>query len=347
MTHVVFIVPQARVTSRLELLLDLQHESIVAHQRIYADDSSFYIVAEGVHGSNLLDWFVARNCYCGEVVARALITKLLAALKYLQDIRVLHRDVKLDTLLLDVGSEGEGGGSEQPAWSDTMNLKLTDFTGFLRLPSGQVSCCAPTTGTLMYAAPEVLEGFYHLSTDCFSAGVVLFTLLVSAIPFASDSKVSYLRDVRSRDWHVASDIAGVSSVARSLLTELLEPSPSLRYSASAALTHRWIESESYAMSQDKMHRKDSNDDEDSYELRFLKECGTGVGGPCSMSLSSADQMFDTIPEGDESRASPKSSPRSSPKSTPPASPRGSRDGRIQGLDLFLKFEYDEVHVGKC
>lgn len=311
--QVVFVVPQARITSSLELLLDLQHASILAHQCIYADDASFYIVADRPLGPNLLDWFVSKNCYCGEVVARTLMQQLLAALVYLQEARVLHRDVKLEAMFFDLACA-------EPEWSAT--LKLTDFTGYLHLPHGQLCCHAAPVGTLMYAAPEALEESYYISSDCFSAGVALFMLLVSAPPFASDSKFMYLRDVQSQDWRLAIDVAGASTPVKGLLTGLLEPDASKRYTAASALAHRWLQDERYAKAADKVNEETCSSEDGGYALRFLKECGTPMGASCSMSFGGADNQLDSITEGDnESRGSPRPSPRPSPPVSPPLSPR--------------------------
>lgn len=199
----------------------------------------------------------------------------------------MHRNVRLETLFLEEGSMLESS-----------TLKISDFTGFLCIPKGRASSRASPVGMLMYAAPEVLEETHCITTDCFSTGVVLFMLLVSAPPFASDSKFSYLRGVRSKDWHIAIDVSGASTVVRSLLIDLLNPNPLERYTARDALMHRWIVNECYARAADKVNGSCCSED-GGYALRFLKECGTGVGASSSMSLSREDLKFDVIAESED------------------------------------------------
>jgi len=80
---------------------------------------------------------------------------------------VVHRDIKLENILLD----------------NQMNLKLADF-GFAA--NKNIDKLTTFRGTQSYMAPEIRESkeYDGRQTDIFSFGVVLFTIVVGYFPFS-------------------------------------------------------------------------------------------------------------------------------------------------------------------
>ncbi|XP_073472873.1 ribosomal protein S6 kinase-related protein [Aquarana catesbeiana] len=106
-----------------------------------------------------------------EGTVRLFAAELVSVLVYLHNLGIIHRDVKMENVLLD-----ERG-----------HLKLSDFGLSRHLPFGEraYTIC----GTLQYMAPEVLSGGpYSHSADWWSLGVLLYALAVGEFP------VSYARD---------------------------------------------------------------------------------------------------------------------------------------------------------
>ncbi|XP_042713970.2 ribosomal protein S6 kinase-related protein isoform X1 [Chrysemys picta bellii] len=100
-----------------------------------------------------------------EATIRLFAAELVLALGYLHDLGIVHRDVKMENILLD-----ERG-----------HLKLTDFglSRHLRRGERAYTIC----GTLQYMAPEVLSGGpYSHSADWWSLGILLFTLATGKFP---------------------------------------------------------------------------------------------------------------------------------------------------------------------
>lgn len=88
-------------------------------------------------------------------------------MRYLHEIQVCHRDIKLENIIIDERS----------------NLKLIDF-GF--------SVCTPPEsklkvfcGTPSYMAPEIVlkKEYSGFATDVWAMGVVLHLLLTGSYPF--------------------------------------------------------------------------------------------------------------------------------------------------------------------
>ena len=88
---------------------------------------------------------------------------------------VLHRDIKLDNILLD-GEEG---------------VKLCDFGVSRLMKKGQM--IKEQCGTPAYLAPEIIEdkGYEGFYVDVWSLGVVLYAMLCGTVPF----KASNMKDL--------------------------------------------------------------------------------------------------------------------------------------------------------
>ncbi|XP_054022502.1 ribosomal protein S6 kinase-related protein isoform X2 [Dryobates pubescens] len=131
---------------------------------------------------------------------------------YLHDLGIMHRDVKMENILLD-----ERG-----------HLKLTDFGLSRHLQWGERA--HTICGTLQYMAPEVLSGGpYSHAADWWSLGVLLFALASGEFPVApAEDHTAMLERVKESSYESPSTFS--PALAR-LLAELLchNPLRRLRY----------------------------------------------------------------------------------------------------------------------
>ena len=94
------------------------------------------------------------------------------ALKYLHAHKIIHRDIKLENIML----------SSQQANCDA---KLADF-GLAEKLNKRSNRCA---GTFGYVAPEILaEKPYGTASDIWSLGCLLYAMLTVTLPFMSSYK---------------------------------------------------------------------------------------------------------------------------------------------------------------
>lgn len=150
--------------------------------------------------------------YIDEDTIRLFAAELVSVLAYLHDLGIIHRDVKMENILLD-----ERG-----------HLKLSDFGLSRHLPFGEraYTIC----GTLQYMAPEVLSGGpYSHSTDWFSFGVLLFALAAGQFPVASaKDHMIMLERVNDAAYEVPETVSqGLSHLLKELLCKV--PRQRLRY----------------------------------------------------------------------------------------------------------------------
>ncbi len=94
-------------------------------------------------------------------------------------------------------------------------------------------------GCPAYVAPEMLQpGSYSgRAADMWSAGVILYTLLVGHYPFYDPKAPNLFMKIRLGHYHIPDH---VSYLARSLVCSLLSYDPALRPSAEGVTNHPWI-----------------------------------------------------------------------------------------------------------
>ncbi|XP_038670646.1 ribosomal protein S6 kinase-related protein-like isoform X1 [Scyliorhinus canicula] len=141
--------------------------------------------------------------------ARVFAAELGSAIGFLHDIGVVHRDVKMENVLLN----------------DRGHLRLTDFGFCRRLCRGERA--HTICGTIQYMAPEVLRGSpYNHTADWWSLGVLLFALVTGKFPVEPQcDHASMLLRVEQADIVPPATISHNLTI---LLTELLCGDPGLR-----------------------------------------------------------------------------------------------------------------------
>lgn len=131
-----------------------------------------------------------------EVMVWHLLLQLLAGMHCLQQAGIIHRDIKPENLLLTTSDLVDGGIDYCAPLSlplAKLRLLISDF-GESRVGKSPYTHTG-NTGTLAYAAPELLdsdiEEFFRKTDekcDIWSLGVTLYAMAFSELPFSGDTK---------------------------------------------------------------------------------------------------------------------------------------------------------------
>lgn len=144
----------------MNLHRNINHPNILQFYEVFEDEQQIYLIFELMEGGELFDRVLKKKRY-PEREAAIIMKQLLEALVYLEKKGILHRDIKLENVLL--------ANKE-----DDCLVKLADF-GLGTTIEGidpKIKC-----GTPGYVAPEVITGKpYDCTADIFSIGAVLYVL---------------------------------------------------------------------------------------------------------------------------------------------------------------------------
>lgn len=150
-----------------------QHPNIVKLLDLFENLEHYYIVLECMEGKDMFDYLKSRSFKITEERAKELMMQLIHAVQYLHSYGIVHRDLKLENIMMTDNSE-----QSVP--------KLVDF-GLAKI-LGPTEKSNEPFGTLGYVAPEVLKKEpYSFSCDLWSLGCICYALLSGSLPFDHQS----------------------------------------------------------------------------------------------------------------------------------------------------------------
>jgi len=177
-----------------------------------------------MEGGELYEEIVKRKSF-SEKDASRIMEQLFSALNYLHKNNIVHRDLKLENLLLTRKND--------------LEIKLADF-GLSKVYNGQAMFTA--CGTPYYVAPEILTGDgYNSKIDTWAAGVLLYVLLSGRLPFSGETDVDLFKAIMDADliWKKP-QFDTVSDDAKDLIQKLITKDIDSRLTAEEALQHPFI-----------------------------------------------------------------------------------------------------------
>lgn len=162
-----------------------------------------------------------------------LIKQILRALNYMHKQNVVHRDLKLENVMIDI-EVSENGTPE-------MICKLADF-GFSCVLE-QDKGASLKLGTHIYMAPELFKrgGTYDSKVDTWALGVLTYIMLCANFPFIGNSKDKIAKAIKTREPDYSKlDKYQKADLIKDFLFHCLDKNPETRYSAEQLLQHEWI-----------------------------------------------------------------------------------------------------------
>ena len=195
-----------------------------------AEDGVVHVVMELLEGQELVDAIEQHGLY-DESDAKIVMGKMLDAIAFMHARGVVHRDLKLENLVL-------------AAPDDLSTVTLVDFGLAKALMAHERA--ENVCGTLAYVAPEALAaGQYGQGVDVWALGVAMHVLLTGTWPFDSEDEDELMDAIIACDLDFDAPDAPeafswISPDAKDLLRGLLEPNPKHRLTAAQAAEHAWF-----------------------------------------------------------------------------------------------------------
>ena len=228
----------------IRIMKSVNHPCILKLYDVVMTPKSVILVMERAVGGELFDAIVkdSNENKLSEHTVKVYFYQIVHCVRHLHRMKLCHRDLKLENILIGEDKIGE-----------VSILKVTDF-GFSKSCSGSCGPLKSYAGTPVYMAPEVFrlehglesengdtfEDSYSSKVDCWSLGVILYTMLCGKRPFSSGADLQKqimagrFRPMEGHHWDE------VSAAAKALVTKLLDVDPETRWSADQVIEHKWF-----------------------------------------------------------------------------------------------------------
>ncbi|KAF0041326.1 hypothetical protein F2P81_007224 [Scophthalmus maximus] len=208
-----------KVEREIAILKLIEHPHVLKLHDVYENKKYLYLVLEHVSGGELFDYLVKKGRLTPKE-ARKFFRQIMSALDFCHSHSICHRDLKPENLLLD----------------EKNNIRIADF-GMASLQVGD-SLLETSCGSPHYACPEVIRGekYDGRKADVWSCGVILFALLVGALPFDDDNLRNLLEKVKLGVFHMPHFIP---PDCQNLLRGMIEVDAGKRLTLEQIQKHTW------------------------------------------------------------------------------------------------------------
>jgi serine/threonine protein kinase len=197
------------------------HPHIARLYEVIVTESLVWLVLEYCPGDELYNYLLQKGALEPTKVQK-IFTQLVGAVSYVHNKSCVHRDLKLENILLDKHGD----------------VKLVDF-GFTREYEGKSSYLQTWCGTVCYSAPEMLKGEKYAGekVDVWSLGIILYALLVGELPFDDDDETVTKMKILKEEPKYPENFP---PQAKELCQSLLSKRPILRPSLADVLQNPWL-----------------------------------------------------------------------------------------------------------
>lgn len=208
-----------RIRREVQIMSSVRHPNIVHIYEVFENSEKMILVMEYCSGGELYD-YLSQKKVLQEEEARRLFRQIATAVYYCHIHKICHRDLKLENVLLD----------------DTGSAKIADFG--LSNVFKETSLLSTFCGSPLYASPEIVKGTAYIGpeVDCWSLGVLLYTLVYGAMPFDGSNFKRLVRQISNGDYYEPKS----PSTASPLIRDMLTVDPLKRADITYICDHPWV-----------------------------------------------------------------------------------------------------------
>ena len=246
--------------AEINLLKGINHPNIVKLKDVTKTKKHFYLVLEYCNGGelkNALDKYKLKyNKAFSEEIVQYLMRQIVDAMNYLHSRNIMHRDIKLENILLNYDSEED---------KNSLNImkatvKIVDFGFAIYLKNALTES---VVGNPLNMDPLILKKLtsngrikklgYDTKADVWSLGSICYEMLIGKPAFDAEDIDDLVDKIEKGDYRVPKN---VSKEIVSFLNGMLQYDPNIRLSTAQLIKHVFL-----TENVNNFHKIDVNSDE--------------------------------------------------------------------------------------
>ena len=232
----------------IKILSILKHPNIVKLEEVKKSQNNYYIVMEYVNGGELSKYLKKykekyQTKAFPEEIVQYLMRQILNALIYIHNLNIIHRDLKLENIMVNFDSEKD----KEELNMMKATIKIIDF-GFAIILQSPDSLTNTAVGTLLYMDPKILQEFnnqalvdksrgYGKEADIWSLGCICYELFRGKYPFEAETFDELVSKIHKGKYKLPPT---TSKELVSFLTKMLQYDGKARLSAKELINEPFI-----------------------------------------------------------------------------------------------------------
>ncbi|XP_063403821.1 serine/threonine-protein kinase 33-like isoform X1 [Mytilus trossulus] len=216
------------------ILKMVDQDNIIKLNEVFETGKKMFLVMELCEGGELADVLREKEKF-SESDTKVIMKKMFDAISYLHKKDIVHRDLKLENILLSQNPK-------DPA--DKLHIKVTDFgLSVVKGGVGHDNMMQDFCGTPIYMSPEIIDNkAYSQQCDVWAMGVIMYSLLCGSPPFKANTEEELYEIIKKGEIDYTTNPVWntISEDAKKCIELMLRTDPAHRSSASEVLHHAWI-----------------------------------------------------------------------------------------------------------
>ncbi|KAJ3355923.1 hypothetical protein HDU91_005612 [Kappamyces sp. JEL0680] len=205
-----------KLENEVQLLMRLDHPNVIKTYQVIDSEEECFVVMQFASGGEMME-YMAVKAYLSEKEARRFFGQLVSGLDHIHQANIVHRDLKLENLLLD----------------DKGNVLISDFGLGRTFDADRIH--------LLDVGWKVVQPlgipYIGVKSDIWALGVILYFFVTGEAPFKGNSiselydNIKAVRYVKSKEF---------SSELRDLFEKILQKNPHDRITLDGIRRHPWM-----------------------------------------------------------------------------------------------------------
>jgi tRNA A-37 threonylcarbamoyl transferase component Bud32 len=211
-----------KIFREVYILKKVRSNYVVKILEVFETEKNFLIVMEHMTGGDLLK-YLKINGRIPEDRCKKLFFQVVLGIQTIHKFGILHRDVKLDNVLLDKSLE---------------KIKICDFGVSKMIHKGEI--ITDQCGTPAYLAPEIVldKGYEGFWSDIWSLGVLLYCMVCGTVPFKANNLQDLHKAILLGKYELPDFL---SAQVKHLIKNMLMIVPNRRIPVDQIVIHQWFD----------------------------------------------------------------------------------------------------------